>query len=146
MCNYFTIQQFCKFGEKCAFQHNISKNQSDIHKLNEKIALLEGSIKLLKKQIEVLIELQNTSIIMKKSNDALKCEKCEYTASSSKVLKRHKTMKHKTIEEDNSLVRAETLFFPPPPVDADQNQYTHKSFKHLNLRPFKSDFFCAVRI
>ena len=53
-------------------------------------------------------------------------------------------MKHKTIEEENSLVRAEALFCPPPPVDADQNQYTPQEFETFKPVDNSSDFKCNI--
>ena len=143
-CKYFIFHQFCKFGEKCAYLHNISKSQINIHELNEKVQILEGSIKLLTKQIEELAKELEISKTMKNSTDSLMCDKCEYTNSSNTVFKIHKTMNHQIVVEDNAQKRAEALFCPPPPVVSDLNQHTSQEFETFKNVNNSSYFKCEV--
>ena len=79
---------------------------------------------------------------MENKKSFLKCDQYEYTAISSKILKRHKTMNHK-IHEENDQERAEDLFRPPPPVGPWVSPQTSKEFKTSenvnNSRDFKCD-------
>jgi hypothetical protein len=149
VCKYFATQNTCKFGEKCAYQHKISKDKSEINELVARVGALENTIQVMSQKIKVLEdELQNE----KKESDSqvkiFKCDHCNYNASTSTVLKRHTTLKHngkdsrkerdhpepeneRGEEHDNSFEllvtdqeRADALFCPPPPKDP----YTNETF------------------
>ena len=101
VCRYFNSNEACKFGATCSYLHVINKEKGDICQLTSKVHELESMIKSMSQQIEDLtIELEvvktkkeiNSNDI---STEQKRCDLCEYTASSSTVLKRHVTMKHK---------------------------------------------------
>ena len=101
-CKYFTSNQVCKFGLTCSYLHVTLKEKGDILQLTSKVNQLESLIKSMSQQIDNLtIELEvvktkkeiNTNEIS--SEKEIKCDTCDYTASSSTVLKRHVTMNHK---------------------------------------------------
>ena len=59
-CKYFATHNTCKFGEKCAYQHKISKDKSKINKLVAIVGALENTIQVMSQNIKVLEdELQN---------------------------------------------------------------------------------------
>ena len=102
VCKYFLVQKSCKFGEHCSYKHVDNNNQNDLSELTRKVNQLESLIKTMSQQIEKLtFELEvvqtdkeiNTNDIV--GQNKVKCDMCEYTASTSTVLKRHVTMKHK---------------------------------------------------
>ena len=60
VCKYFATHNTCKFGEKCAYQHKISKGKSDINELVARVGVLENTIQVMSHNIEVLEDkLQN---------------------------------------------------------------------------------------
>ena len=76
--------------------------KGDISELILKLEILHDTIKIMSQQIEYLtIELEvvktkkeiNTNDIL--SENKIKCDSCEYTASTNTVLKRHVTINHK---------------------------------------------------
>ena len=102
ICRYFNSNQACKFGITCSYLHVTLKEKGDIFQLTSKVNQLESLIKSMSQKIDKLtIELEvvksnkeiNTNDIS--SEKEIKCDLCEYTASTSTVLKRHVTMKHK---------------------------------------------------
>ena len=106
ICRYFNSNQVCKFGSTCSYLHVTLKEKGEIFLLNSKVNQLESLIKSMSQKIDKLsIELEvvktkkeiNTNDIP--SEKEIKCEVCEYTASSGTVLKRHVTMKHKKNEQ-----------------------------------------------
>ena len=76
--------------------------KGDISELILKLEILHDTIKIMSQQIEYLTsELEfvktkkeiNTNDIL--SEKKIKCDSCEYTASTNTVLQRHVTIKHK---------------------------------------------------
>ena len=85
----------------CSYLHVTSNENDAIFQLTSNVTHLESLINSMSQQINSLtIELEvvksekeiNSNDISTEKN---KCDLCEYTASSSTVLKRHVTMKHK---------------------------------------------------
>ena len=67
--------------------------------LKDKIAVLEGSFELLNAKLsELTKELSNSNKDISEEDKEIyhKCSHCAYEASTSAVLKRHNTMKHKS--------------------------------------------------
>ena len=96
---YFLNQKRYKFVEHCWYKHIITSNINEISELKEKVAVLEGSIELLKaKIIEVAEEVAHIKrYVAKKENEIIhECSQCAYLASTCAVLKLHVTMKHKS--------------------------------------------------
>ena len=101
ICRYFNTHNACKFGEKCAYLHNITKEKSDTAELENKINKLEEWVQTMSQQIT---SLQNEISSMKKKSSStalFKWTECGYKASTNTVLKRHITTKHniKTLEQ-----------------------------------------------
>ena len=101
-CKYFNSNQVCKFGKTCSYLHVTLKEKGDIFQLTRKVNQLESLIKSMSQQIDkLIIELKvvkskkeiNTNDIS--SEKEIKCDLCEYTASTNTVLQRHVTIKHK---------------------------------------------------
>ena len=93
------MQQSCKFGDQYSYRHDITSNKSDTFELINKIVLLEGAIEVMKKKINDLTEEVDTikrNTHVKPQGISFKCDYCDYTGSTSTVLKRHITMKHKS--------------------------------------------------
>lgn len=94
-CKHFKSFNACKFGDSCAYTHHISKEESDYMKLVTTVSTLENQVKDMCLKISNLEkELQNSIIKEAFLESKIKCDKCEYTASSNTVLKRHNSMKH----------------------------------------------------
>ena len=84
------------------YKHVDNNNQNDKSELTRKVYQLESLIKTMSQQIENLTfevkviktdkEINTNDIV---SQIKVKCNLCEYTASTNTVLKRHVTMKHK---------------------------------------------------
>ena len=118
-CKYYLLNGSCRFKEKCGFTHvksdvylKVEKLENEIKQLNIetdllKAKLLENENKLLKKEVEelkiIVLENKNKLEDMNTCNNAIKCDICEYEASSATVLRSHKTRKHKpeTLRESN---------------------------------------------
>ena len=133
-CKYFSIQQSCKFGDHCAYKHNFNSDKS-----KNKIIALEAAVEFMKAQIcDLTEEVKNIKSKKHKvrSDLSLKCEICDYKASTKSVLKRHTTTKHKKnipppenerhrdLETSLPLLvpleeREEVDYSPPPPVVKD---------------------------
>ena len=133
-CKYFSIQQSCKFGDHCAYKHNFNSDKSE-----NKIIALEAAVEFMKAQIcDLTEEVKNIKSKKHKvrSDLSLKCEICDYKASTKSVLKRHTTTKHKKnipppenerhrdLETSLPLLvpleeREEANYSPPPPVVKD---------------------------
>ena len=95
-CRNFNKFNFCKFGELCAYNHKVSKEQNNVIELVNKIINLENIVKDMNVKISSLEnEIQNIKNTKDLQKSEFSCDKCDYTASSSIVLKRHKTFKHK---------------------------------------------------
>jgi hypothetical protein len=100
VCRYFNINEACKFSATCSYLHVINKEKGDICQLTSIVHELKSMIKIMSQQIEHLTfelevvkskkEINSNNI----SSEKVKCDLCEYTASSSTVLKRQVTMKH----------------------------------------------------
>ena len=101
VCKYFAIDNFCKFGDMCCYQHVKHKEGCHLEEAN----ILRDSVKALQLTIEkisqkvMLLEEELVKIKDNTHENKIKCELCDYEASSKSVLKRHTTMKHK--EEQN---------------------------------------------
>ena len=101
ICRYFNTHNACKFGEKCAYLHNITKEKSDTAELENKINKLEEWVQTMSQQIT---SLQRELYSMKKISPSTafsKSTECSYKASTNTVLKPHITTKHniKTLEK-----------------------------------------------
>ena len=99
VCKFFTAHNMCRYNEKCAYLHTITKEESDTAALLIKVAHLEDTLKVMDeklKALEEIIEKLNSESIPA-SSGTFKCDKCDYKASKNSILKRHKTSKHKTI-------------------------------------------------
>ena len=96
-CKFFLMQQSCKFSDQCSYRHDITSNKSETFELINKIVLLEGAIEVMKEKIDDLTEEVDTikrNSHVKPQYVSFKCAHCDYTGSTSTVLKRHITMKH----------------------------------------------------
>ena len=81
------------------YKHIDPNNQNDILELKKKIFVLENCIQFLTAQIN---ELEETNIEnnhpQEQTEIIFEWSQCDYTDSTSAVLKRHVTMKHKSLE------------------------------------------------
>ena len=85
ICKFFTLNQFCKFGDLCCYKHSTAESHNIPHlftALQTKVDEMEQLIK----------SLQNEILVLKNTN---KCEVCDYVATSSTNLKTHISKKHK---------------------------------------------------
>ena len=74
----------------------MSKEESDYKKLVTTVSTLQDQVKDLHvKIINLENELKSRFIKEAVVENKITCDKCEYTASSNSVLKRHNSMKHK---------------------------------------------------
>ena len=89
-CKYYKVHQSCKFGDLCCYSHSIPTKQYDIAILVAKVNQMESTIKSMSEQIKLLEEEVDSH-----KNEQFSCEFCEYQASSTTVLKRHVTTKHR---------------------------------------------------
>ena len=106
VCKYFLTQKSCKFGELCSYKHEVHSNQSEISELKEKLSVLEGSIELLNAKLSDLgkeLVHSNKDISEEEKDIHHKCSYCAYEASTSAVLKRHNTMKHKSPDHSQKM-------------------------------------------
>ena len=95
-CKHFKSFNTCKFGDSCAYRHDMSKEESDYKKLVTTVSTLQDQVKDLHvKIINLENELKSRFIKEAVVENKITCDKCEYTASSNSVLKRHNSMKHK---------------------------------------------------
>ena len=102
VCKYFFTRKSCKFGELCSYKHEVDSNQSEISELKEKLSILEGSVELLNAKLsELTKELAHSKKDISEEEKDMhhKCSHCAYKASTSAVLKRHNTMKHKSPDQ-----------------------------------------------
>ena len=123
-CIYFTRSGHCKFGTACSYLHVTNAMDSEVEKmkkdLEQTVSLLkakENEIKMLEERVGKLESQLNKPSCASSENQVrpnaqlnmhkeithtqpIKCEfwTCDYEASSSTVLKRHITMKHKIDE------------------------------------------------
>ena len=118
-CRYFLRSSYCKFGNSCSYLHQVHSSTNselvqDIKKIREDLSLVITTLNI--KEIEITklqdkVEELGKIISMKgiPSSGEFKCEICEYCCNSEKILKSHKSKKHKreTIREqfihENSL-------------------------------------------
>ena len=98
---YFTSNQVCKFDITYSYLYVTLKERGDIFQLNNKTNQLESLAKSMSQKIELDVVKTKKEINTNdlSSEKEIKCDLCEYTASSSTVLKRHVTMKHKRNEK-----------------------------------------------
>ena len=101
-CKYFKTNQVCKFGMSCSYLHVTLKEGGEIFQLTSKVNDLESLINSmsqkidnLTKELEVVKTKKETNANEMSSEQTIKCDLCEYTASTSTVLKRHVTINHK---------------------------------------------------
>ena len=147
-CRHFKTETSCKFGDLCAYKHETSTDQKNVNDLVNKLTVLEDTVNSMNLKIGTLkTEIKNIKNQKVSQTSEFSCDKCDYKVSSNTVLKRHTTNKHKHIsltpEKERSVLkvedfvkvvsqsekrfepqadlmeRAEALFSPSPPVDAD---------------------------
>ena len=93
-----------------------------------KVCVLENTIQVMSHNIEVLEDkLQNETKESDSSLKIFKCDHCNYNASTSTVLKRHTTLKHKGKYSSNEKEESD---HPSPPLDK-------VSMNNLTIPPFK---------
>ena len=93
---HFNSFNTCKFGDSCAYRHDMSKGESDYKKLVTTVSTLQDQVKDLHVKITNLEnELKSRFIKEALVENKITCDKCKYTVSSNSVLKRHNSMKHK---------------------------------------------------
>ena len=96
-CKHFTTFSICKFGNHCAYKHEVSKEQIDYMKLVTTVTTLETQVQDMSVKISNLEkELQNKNIKEASIEKKVKCDKCNYTANSNTVMKRHNSTKHRS--------------------------------------------------
>ena len=100
-CKYFAIDNFCKFGSKCSYTHKVhveSVHASEVVSIRETISDLQMAIVQLNKSVDYL-DKELTKVKNERNSDKselnIKCNHCEYKASSVTVLKCHITKNHK---------------------------------------------------
>ena len=125
LCKYFSTFKTCKFGEHCAYQHIESKESSDIQELVSKLAILENTIRIMSVKIENIEEKLGKEIKANSSSN-FQCDQCNFTASSSTVLKshtkeRHESMNYSTPEKERSTNYEVSLQFSPSFEERDED-------------------------
>ena len=99
ICKYFNTNNTCKFGEDCAYKHKLTKEKSDLNKLEAKVDILEKTVKAMAVKIEVLEDKLHNQNEESNSSSKIECEQCTYQANSTTVLKRHITTKHTNLHK-----------------------------------------------
>ena len=97
MCKYNNT--YCRFGDKCCYEHITSITQNYTHELEDKVPYLLEIIQTMSSQVIWLEKKMcsiNYSILVK---SVFKCEECNYNASTETVLKGHITSKHKHLSK-----------------------------------------------
>ena len=115
-CKFYKSHKDCKFGDLCSYSHIISTEHYDNNILLEKVNTMEISFKIMSEKLKILEEQANANnsdqmeMTIKSMSERIKileekvnsnfneefpCEVCEYKASSTTVLKRHISTKHK---------------------------------------------------
>jgi hypothetical protein len=93
VCKFFSMLRCCKFGENCAYKHEVSQEESSIQNLVSQVKQLVSTIKEMSEKINYLEEL--CEVKGEPVPVSFKCNQCNYECASSTVLKSHMTKKHK---------------------------------------------------
>ena len=56
LCNFFRVQQSCKFSDQCSYRHDTTIKKNDTPELIDKIVFLEGNMEIMKEKINDLTE------------------------------------------------------------------------------------------
>jgi hypothetical protein len=140
------MQTLQKFQCLHAYTHHISKEESDYMKLVTTVSTLENQVKDMCLKISNLEkELQNRIIKEAFLESKIKCDKCEYTASSNTVLKRHNSMKHnnsanKTPEKVRGASHNDSLQLSP--ISDERSEETTPVFLEQVNRELNHNFKC----
>ena len=103
-CKYFNRLGNCKLGADCSYLHNVSPFQgllNDVKQIHDELQLVQNVLKVKETEIQNLQEIVDElnckveSMESKKEETCFKCDICEYSCSSKRILKIHNTMKHK---------------------------------------------------
>ena len=138
ICKYFTTHNACKFGDTCAYQHKISKENSNIKELVDKLFVLENTVQVMSQKIEVLEnKLQNDNKESDSSSKLYKCDHCDYNANTSTVLKRHTISKHKGMELSKENKESDHTDIAVHPPQSFENQPEKVNMTNLSIPPFK---------
>ena len=109
-CKFFTLNQFCKFGNLCCYKHITAESHNTpilLAALQTKVGEMEQMIKSLQSEI---VALKNIN----------KCEVCDYMATYSTTLKAHISKKHKHLS-------------PDVPLENERNHCTDNSLNASSL-------------
>ena len=94
-CKNFNTVKSCKFGDLCAYKHELSNEKKAANDLANQVKTLvdivyskSNNIAILEAEIKEIKSSDSTHI------SDFSCEKCNYKASSNTVLKRYTTTKH----------------------------------------------------
>ena len=104
-----------------------------------KVGVIENTIQVISQNIKVLEDkLQNEIKQSDHSSKIFKCDHCDYNASTSTVLKRHTTSKHKGKDfskEKEGSDQTQNVIHPPQSLltqteKVSMNNFTIPPFKH----------------
>ena len=97
-CKHFNTVKSCKFGELCAYKHELSNDNKAFNDLTNEVNTLKDIVNSMSNNISRLqAEIKEIKSSDSTQKSEFSCEKCDYKASSNTVLKRHTTTKHKHI-------------------------------------------------
>ena len=94
ICRYFNSFSTCKFGDSCAFNHDIPHNQSDIQELNNQIAELSVAVNEMSIKITELEGELKTSKETSKISFNYMCDYCGFTSNTNQLFRKQITLNH----------------------------------------------------
>ena len=123
-CKHFNTVKSCKFGDLCAYKHEVSNEKKAVNDLTNQVKTLVDIVNSMSNNIARL-EAEIKEI---KSSDSTQisdfsCEKCNYKASSNTVLKRHTSTKHKHISLTPEKVRSSDSHDSPKLIIPSENRF-----------------------
>ena len=146
VCKYLKNHNTCKFGEHCAYEHILDKDTVIILELVNKVKTLENTVKTMSEQIHTLKSKLEVKVTENQqlSSQNIVCDQCDYKASNTTVLKRHKTLKHKELTPEKLRDSAADCSLQTSPTHKVREE-PDESFSELHLAPSIPKNKCGSR-